>query len=84
MGIIATLILGGLAGWVASKIMKTDAQMGVVANVIVGIVGSSLGFWAAGLLGFAAVGGIARFIVAIAGAALLILILQKLGLFKKA
>ena len=36
-----------------------------------------------GLFGFAAMGGIARFIVAIAGAALLIFILQKLGLFKK-
>jgi uncharacterized membrane protein YeaQ/YmgE (transglycosylase-associated protein family) len=42
-----------------------------------------LGFWVAGLFGFAAMGGIARFIVAIAGAALLIFILQKLGLFRK-
>ena len=62
--------------------MKTNAQMGLVANVLVGIVGSSLGFGAAGLLGVAP-GGILRFIVAVVGAALLIFILQKLGIFKK-
>ena len=83
MGFITALIIGGIVGWLASMVMKTNAQMGLIANVIVGIVGSMLGFWVAGLLGFAALGGIARFIVAIAGAALLIFILQKLGLFKK-
>jgi len=64
--------------------MKTDAQMGVIANILVGVVGSMLGFWLAGLLGFAAFGVVARLIVSVAGAALLILILQKLGFFKKA
>jgi uncharacterized membrane protein YeaQ/YmgE (transglycosylase-associated protein family) len=83
MGFITALIIGGIVGWLASMVMKTNAQMGMIANVLVGIVGSSLGFWIAGLLGFAAAGGIARFIIAIAGAALLIFILQKLGLFKK-
>jgi uncharacterized membrane protein YeaQ/YmgE (transglycosylase-associated protein family) len=57
--------------------------MGWIANVAVGVVGSMLGYWIAGLLGFAAVGGIARFIVAIAGAALLIFILGKLGVLRK-
>jgi uncharacterized membrane protein YeaQ/YmgE (transglycosylase-associated protein family) len=83
MGFITALIIGGIVGWLASMVMKTNAQMGLIANIIVGIVGSMLGFWVAGLFGFAAMGGIARFIVAIAGAALLIFILQKLGLFKK-
>jgi uncharacterized membrane protein YeaQ/YmgE (transglycosylase-associated protein family) len=83
MGFITALIIGGIVGWLASMVMKTNAQMGLIANIIVGIVGSMLGFWFAGLFGFAAMGGIARFIVAIAGAALLIFILQKLGLFKK-
>lgn len=83
MGFIIALIIGGIVGWLASMVMKTDAQMGLVANVLVGIVGSSLGFWAAGLLGLAPTGGIARFIVAIIGAALLIFVLQKLGIFKK-
>ena len=63
--------------------MKTNAQMGWVANVLVGVAGSMLGYWIAGLLGFAAVGGIARFIVAVAGAALLIFILGKLGVLRR-
>ena len=83
MGFILSLFIGGIVGWLASKVMKTDAQMGVIANVLVGIVGSSLGFWLAGLLGFATFGVFARLIVSIVGAALLIFILRKLGLFKK-
>ena len=83
MGWIITLIIGGIVGWLASIVMKTNAQMGLIANVLVGIVGSSLGFWIAGLLGMEPTGGILRFVVAIAGAALLIFILGKLGMFRK-
>ncbi|MEE4238016.1 MAG: GlsB/YeaQ/YmgE family stress response membrane protein [Anderseniella sp.] len=83
MGLIMTLIIGGIVGWLASIVMKTDARMGLVANVVVGVVGSMLGYWVAGLLGFAAVGGIARFLVAFGGAVLLIFILGKLGIFRK-
>jgi uncharacterized membrane protein YeaQ/YmgE (transglycosylase-associated protein family) len=84
MGWIITFIIGGLVGWLASIIMKTNAQMGLIANVVVGIVGSFLGFWAAGALGLAPTGGIVRFIVAVVGAVLLIFILRALGIFKKA
>jgi uncharacterized membrane protein YeaQ/YmgE (transglycosylase-associated protein family) len=83
MGWIATLIIGGIVGWLASIVMKTNAQMGLIANVLVGVVGSSLGFWIAGSLGIEAVGGILRFVIAFAGAALLIFVLGKLGIFKK-
>ena len=83
MGLIYAVIMGGIVGWLASMFMKTNAQMGLIANVLVGIAGSALGFWVAGLLGLATTGGIARFLVAITGAALLIFILQKLGFFKK-
>ena len=83
MGWIVSLVIGGLVGWIASIIMKTNAQMGLVANVLVGIVGSALGFWIAGLLGIVATGGLVRFAVAIAGAALLIFVLGKLGVFGK-
>ena len=83
MNLIISLIIGGIVGWLASIVMKTNAQMGWIANVLVGIVGSAIGFWVAGLLGLAAAGGIARFLVAIAGAVLLIVILQALGVFKK-
>jgi uncharacterized membrane protein YeaQ/YmgE (transglycosylase-associated protein family) len=58
--------------------------MGLVANVVVGIIGSMLGYWLAGLLGIAPTGGILRFVVAVAGAALLIWILRAVGAFKKA
>jgi uncharacterized membrane protein YeaQ/YmgE (transglycosylase-associated protein family) len=83
MGFIWALIIGGIVGWLASMVMKTNAQMGMIANILVGIVGSSLGFWAAGMLGLAPSGGILRLVVAVVGAALLIFILQALGIFKK-
>jgi uncharacterized membrane protein YeaQ/YmgE (transglycosylase-associated protein family) len=82
MDLIITIVVGGIVGWLASLLMKTNAQMGIVANVVVGIVGSALGFWVAGLLGLAAYGAIARWGVAVAGAALLIYILKALGVFK--
>lgn len=63
--------------------METNAQMGWIAHVTVGVVGSILGYLITGLLGFAAVGGIVRFFVAFGGAALLIFILGKLGIFLK-
>jgi len=83
MNWIITLIIGGVVGWLASIIMKTNAQMGWIANVLVGIVGSVLGFWIAGLLGLTPARGILGLLVALAGAVLLIFILQKLGMFRK-
>ena len=80
---IISLIIGGIVGWLASIIMKTNAQMGLIANILVGVVGGALGFWIAGLVGIAATGGVVRFLVALVGAVLLIFILGKLGIFKK-
>ena len=40
MGIIIWLVVGGVCGWLASLIMRTDAQQGVILNIIVGIVGA--------------------------------------------
>jgi uncharacterized membrane protein YeaQ/YmgE (transglycosylase-associated protein family) len=82
MAWIVTIVVGGIVGWLASMLMKTDAQMGIIANVLVGIVGSSLGFWLAGLLGLAAYGAIAQWIVSVIGAAVLIFILRAVGVFK--
>lgn len=84
MSWIVTLILGGIVGWLASIIMKTNAQMGLIANVLVGVGGSALGYWIAGLLGMAPTGGIGRFIVALIGAVILIFLLRKVGMFRKA
>ena len=83
MGWIISLIIGGIVGWLASIVMKTNAQMGLIANVIVGIVGSMLGAWAATALGIAPAGGILSFIVSVIGAVALIFLLQALGIFKK-
>jgi uncharacterized membrane protein YeaQ/YmgE (transglycosylase-associated protein family) len=78
---IVTLIVGAIVGWLASIIMKTNAQMGAIANIVVGIVGSALGFWLAGALGLSAGGPVVGWIVAILGAALLIFILKMVGVF---
>jgi uncharacterized membrane protein YeaQ/YmgE (transglycosylase-associated protein family) len=45
MSFIIWLIVGGLIGWIAGAIMRTDAQQGVTLNVVVGVVGSLLGAW---------------------------------------
>jgi uncharacterized membrane protein YeaQ/YmgE (transglycosylase-associated protein family) len=45
MNIIIWLIVGGLIGWVASMIMRTDARQGLLLNVVVGIIGALLGGW---------------------------------------
>ena len=84
MSWIITLIIGGIVGWLASIVMKTNAQMGLIANILVGVVGSLLGYWVAGQLGVTATGGFVGFLIAIAGAVVLIFVLQKLGVFKKA
>jgi uncharacterized membrane protein YeaQ/YmgE (transglycosylase-associated protein family) len=39
------LVVGGLIGWVASKIMRTDGSQGIILNIVVGIVGAFLGGW---------------------------------------
>lgn len=45
MNLIVWLVVGGVIGWLASLIMKTDAQQGIVLNVVVGIIGALLGGW---------------------------------------
>ena len=50
MGIIGWLIFGAIVGWVASKIMGTDAQQGAIMNIIVGIVGALIGGFLWGLI----------------------------------
>ena len=81
--LIVTLIIGGVVGWLASILMKTNAQMGILANVIVGIIGSFLGVAVANALGVRAHTTPAAWIVAVLGAALLIGILQALGVFRR-
>ncbi len=50
MGFIIWLIIGGVVGWLASLIMRTDAQQGILLNIVVGIVGALAGGFLYGLL----------------------------------
>lgn len=80
MGIIAWIILGGVAGWVASMVMKTDAQQGIFLNIVVGIIGAVLGGWIMSLIGEYGVTGfnIYSFLVALLGAIVFLAILRAL------
>jgi uncharacterized membrane protein YeaQ/YmgE (transglycosylase-associated protein family) len=82
MNLIWTLVVGGVVGWLASLVMKTNAQMGTIANIVVGIAGSFLGFFLAGLIGLGASGLVATLLISVAGAALLIVILKALKVLK--
>ena len=81
MNFIIWIILGGVIGWLASIVMKTNAQMGIIANIIVGVVGAAIGGWLAGVLGLGG-GQVVSFVLAVIGAAVLIAVLKALGLFK--
>ena len=83
MSLIMTIIIGGIIGWLASILMKTNAQMGILANVVVGIIGSFLGTAIAGALGLPVQNGLGSWLVAFLGAALLIALLRALGVFSR-
>ena len=73
-GFLGWIIFGGIAGWIASKIMKTDASMGIVMNIIVGIVGGLLGGWILSAFNVNVAGGglIFSMLTAIGGAVILL------------
>ena len=80
-GIIIWLIVGGIIGWLASMIMKTDGQQGIFLNIIVGIIGAVIGgYLIAPLIGgsTSASGGfdIMGFIAALIGAIILLAIVN--------
>ena len=78
MGIILWIVFGALVGWVASLIMKTDAQQGIILNVVVGIVGAVLGGWIMSALGTRGVSGFDLYsmVVALVGAIILIAVVK--------
>ncbi len=77
-GIIMWLVIGTLAGWIASKIMGTDARQGAIGNVVVGVVGAALGGFLTraffGGAGAAGRGFFASLLVATLGAVVLLAI----------
>jgi uncharacterized membrane protein YeaQ/YmgE (transglycosylase-associated protein family) len=80
MGIIGWIILGGLAGWVASLIMRTDEDQGIFLNISVGIIGAVLGGFIVSLFGGEGVDGfnISSFLVALLGSVVLIALVKML------
>ncbi|HEX6415915.1 MAG TPA: GlsB/YeaQ/YmgE family stress response membrane protein [Candidatus Saccharimonadales bacterium] len=70
MGIIGWIVLGGLAGWVASMIMGNNAQQGLLGNIVVGIIGALIGGFLVGALGGEGITGfnLWSFLVALLGA----------------
>jgi uncharacterized membrane protein YeaQ/YmgE (transglycosylase-associated protein family) len=80
MGILVWLIVGGVVGWLASIVMRTDAQQGILLNVIVGIVGALLaGFIVSPLLGIGTINegiSVATFLVSLVGAIILLAIVN--------
>ncbi len=80
MGLILWIVLGGLAGWIASMIMTTDAEQGIFLNIIVGIIGAVIGGFIMSMLGFGGVSGfnLYSFLVALLGAVILIAIVKAL------
>ena len=82
MGILLAILIGAFIGWLASLIMGTDGQQGALSNILIGIVGASLGRWVFGDLlkiGSAAVSGavtVTGILWAVLGACLLIGLLK--------
>ncbi|MCQ9353256.1 GlsB/YeaQ/YmgE family stress response membrane protein [Corynebacterium sp. 153RC1] len=78
LGFIGWIIIGGLAGWIASKIKGTDAEQGVLLNIIVGVVGGFIGGWLLTLIGFDVAGGgwIFSFVTCLIGAVILLTIVN--------
>jgi uncharacterized membrane protein YeaQ/YmgE (transglycosylase-associated protein family) len=81
MGIIVLLIVGGIVGWLASMIMRTNAQQGIFLNIVVGIVGALLaGFILTPLIGGAPITSgvisIQSILVSLAGAVILLAIIN--------
>ncbi|WP_028225457.1 GlsB/YeaQ/YmgE family stress response membrane protein [Paraburkholderia ferrariae] len=80
-GIIAWLIIGAIAGWLAGVLVK-GGGFGLIVDIIVGIVGAFIGGWLAGVLGIHIGGGwISSIITAVIGAVILLFVIR---LFKRA
>ncbi len=81
INLIVWLVVGGVIGWLASIVMKTDAQQGIVLNVVVGIVGAAIGGWfLSPLLGTATINqdnlSISSLVVSLLGAVILLAIVN--------
>jgi uncharacterized membrane protein YeaQ/YmgE (transglycosylase-associated protein family) len=81
LGVIGWILIGGLAGWVGSKIMGTDAQMGLFLNIVVGMVGGLIGGFLLRGFGVNVAGGglFFSFLTCLLGAVILLAIVKLIG-----
>ncbi len=81
MNIITWIILGALAGWIASMIMKTNDEQGAIGNIIVGIIGAVLGGFVMQALGSSGINGFNLYsiLVAIGGAVILLAVYKAIN-----
>lgn len=70
------IVLGGLAGWIASMIMGTNRQQGLLMDIVVGIVGAIIGGYLVSLVGLGTGGFIWSLLVAVLGAVILLWIMR--------
>jgi uncharacterized membrane protein YeaQ/YmgE (transglycosylase-associated protein family) len=80
-GFLWAIVIGGLAGWVASMVMNTNASMGLLANIVVGVIGAVIGNLLLPVFGIQGTTGASlwSFVVALIGAIVLLFVI---GLFR--
>jgi len=80
MGIISWIVLGGIAGWLASIIMKRNDRMGCITNILAGILGAAVGGWVFSLFGGQGVTGfnLPSLLVAFVGAVIVLAVVNLL------
>ena len=82
MNFIIWLVIGGIIGWLASIVMRTDGQQGIILNIIVGIVGAFIGGFVGSALGISGANindsglSVTSFIVSLVGAIILLAIVN--------
>jgi uncharacterized membrane protein YeaQ/YmgE (transglycosylase-associated protein family) len=79
MDLVMTLLTGGLVGWLASLMMSANRQISLLGTILVGVVGSVVGAWLAGILGIAVRGSSGQWLVSLAGAALLVWVVRAIA-----
>jgi uncharacterized membrane protein YeaQ/YmgE (transglycosylase-associated protein family) len=78
MNIIIWLVIGGVVGWLASLIMRTDAQQGILLNIVVGIVGAFIGglIFSGGTINTSNPLNLTSFLVSLVGAVILLAVVN--------
>lgn len=80
MGFLSWTVMGGLAGWIASMIMKKNRSMGLIANIVVGIIGATIGGFVMNFIDKQGITGFdfKSFLIAVLGSVILLAIVNLL------